>query len=247
MLNNETMNKLRHMKLTGIADALDEQEDDLNYREMAFDDRLGLLVDREFVKRRHNRLQRLVNGAKFRNSAACVEDVRYDDDRRLDRNLILELASCNYIPHARNIIITGPTGAGKSYLAQALGQAACRRLLTVRYVHLPDMLDELQIARRKGPEIFNRLLKQLVKFDLMIIDEWLLFPISEEDSRILLPLIDRRHNSKATIIASQYDPAERLDQIPVQVAAEAITDRLTSRAYRIVIGGSRSMRERIDD
>ena len=247
MLSNETMNKLRHMKLTGIADALEEQEDALNYREMDFNDRLGLLVDREFSKRQHNRLQRLVNGAKFRNSSACVEDVKYDDDRRLNRNLILELASCNYIPHARNVIITGPTGAGKSYLAQALGQAACRRLLTVRYVHLPDMLDELKIAKRKDPEIFNRLLKQLVKFDLMIIDEWLLFPISEDDSRILLSLIDRRHNSKATIVASQYDPAEWLDQIPVQVAAEAITDRLASRAYRIVIGGARSMRERIDD
>lgn len=199
MLNNETRNKLRHMKLTGIADALEEQEDDSNYREMPFDDRLGLLVEREFGKRRHNRLQRLVNGAKFKSSTACVEDVRYDDDRCLDRNLILELASCNYIPHARNIIITGPTGAGKSYLAQALGQAACRRLLTVRYVHLPDMLDVLKIARRKNPKIFNRLLKQLVKFDLMIIDEWLLFLISEEDSRILLPLVDRRHNSERTI------------------------------------------------
>ncbi len=245
MLNHETVNKLKQMKLTGMADALKEQDGDCGYQEMGFHDRLGLLVDREFCKRQHGRLQRLINGAKFENSTACVEDIRYDDDRRLDRNFILELASCNYIPHAYNVIIIGPTGAGKSYLAQALGQAACRRLLTTRYIYLPDLLDELKLAKAKSMEDFNRLRKQFIRYDLLIIDEWLLFPISGEDTQILLSLIDRRHNHQATIIASQFEPAEWLDQIPVPVAAEAITDRLSSQAYKIVIKGKKSMRETI--
>ena len=134
------------------------------------------------------------------------------------------------------------TGAGKSYLAQALGQAACRRLISTRYIQLPDLLEELHMAKAKDPEPFHRLRKQFVKYDLLIIDEWLLFPISEGDAQILLSLIDRRHNYKATIIASQYEPAEWLDQIPIPVAAEAITDRLSAQAYRITLDSKNSMR-----
>ena len=242
MLNQETVNKLRHMKLTGMVEALQQQDNDAAYQEMGFQERLGLLVDREFSKRQQNRLQRLINSAKFHNSSACVEGISYEGDRHLDRNFILELATCNYVPHAQNIIIVGPTGAGKSYLAQALGQAACRRLLSTRYIHLSDLLDELRMAKAKGPETLQRLRKQLIKYELLVIDEWLLFPIDEEDAQQLLWIIDRRHNHKATIIASQYEPAEWLDQIPIPVAAEAITDRLAAKAYRIVIKGNKSMR-----
>ena len=242
MLSQETLNKLKHMKLTGMVEALQQQEANPFYRELNFQERLGLLVDWEFSKRQHNRLQRLIRSAKFHDSTACVENISYEVDRHLSRNLILELASCNYIPHARNIIIVGPTGAGKSYLAQALGQSACRRFLSTRYVQLSDLLDELKLAKAKGVEAFHRLRKQFVKHSLLIIDEWLLFPISEEDTQLLLWIIDRRHNSHATIIASQYEPAEWLAQIPIPVAAEAITYRLSAQAYKIVIGGSKSMR-----
>ena len=138
MLNHETVSKLRHMKLTGMAESLVEQNHNGGYQEMGFHDRLGLMVDREFDKQQHGRLQRLIGAAKFHNSTACVEDIRYDDDRQLDRDLILELASCNYIPHARNVILGGPTGAGKSFLAQALGHSACRRFLKTRYIGLAE-------------------------------------------------------------------------------------------------------------
>jgi DNA replication protein DnaC len=242
MLNHETLNKLKHMKMAGMVDALQQQENEPGYQEMEFHQRLGLLVDWEFSKRQHSRLQRLINQAKFQNASACVENIKYEAERQLDRNVILELASCNYIPHAHNIIIVGPTGAGKSYLAQALGQAACRHLLSTRYIQLPDLLDELRLAKAKGPEAFHRLRKQFVKYALLIIDEWLLFPITEEDSQLLLSLIDRRHNQQATIIASQYEPAEWLDQIPIPVAAEAITDRLAAQAYKIIINSKKSMR-----
>ncbi len=242
MLNQETLNKLNHMKLTGMVEALNQQEIDPSYREMGFQERLGLLVDWEFNKRQHNRLQRLIRSAKFQNTTACVENIGYGDDRHLDRNLILELASCNYIPHAQNIIIVGPTGAGKSYLAQAFGQAACRRFLSTRYVQLPDRLDELHLAKAKGIDAYQRLRKQFVKYELLIIDEWLLFPISDEESKELLWIIDRRHNHRSTIIASQFNPAEWLDQIPTPVVAEAITDRLSAQAYHMIINGEKSMR-----
>ena len=242
MLSQETLHKLKHMKMTGMVEALEQQEADPAYQEMGFQERLGLLVDWEFTRRQHGRLQRLIHAAKFQNTTACVEDIRYGDDRKLDRQLILELASCNYIPHARNVILVGPTGAGKSYLAQALGQSACRRFLSTRYIQLPDLLDELRLAKETSLEAFHRLRKKFVKVNLLIIDEWLMFPINEEDTQLLLWIIDRRHNNQATIIASQYEPAEWLDQIPIPVAAEAITDRLSAQSYKIIIKGNRSMR-----
>ncbi len=202
MFSQETLNKLRYMKMTGMVEALEQQEADLAYQEMGFQERLGLVVDWEYSRRQHSRLQRLIRAAKFQNATACVEDIRYEDDRKLDRQLILELASCNYIPHARNVILVGPTGAGKSYLAQALGQSACRRFLSTRYVQLPDLLDELKMAGEKSTEAFHRLRKQLVAVSLLIIDEWLMFPINEEETQLLLWIIDRRHNNQATIIAS---------------------------------------------
>lgn len=244
MLSQETLNKLRYMKMTGMVEALEQQETDLAYQEMSFQERLGLVVDWEYSRRQHSRLQRLIRAAKFQNSNACVEDIRYEDDRKLDRKLLLELASCNYIPHARNIILIGPTGAGKSYLAQALGQSACRRFLSTRYVQLPDLLDELKMARDKSTEAFYRLRKQLVAVSLLIIDEWLIFPINEEETQLMLWIIDRRHNNQATIIASQYEPAEWLDQIPIPIAAEAITDRLSAQSYKIIIKGNKSMRSK---
>ena len=241
MLNLETLNKLNHMKLTGMVEARKQQEMDPSYREMDFQERIGLLVDWEFNKRQHNRLQRLIRSAKFQDTTAYVEDIGFRDDRHLDRHLWLPVTTS----HARNIIIVGPTGAGKSYLAQALGQAACRRFLSTRYVQLTDLLDELKMARAKGIETFHRLRKQFVKYSLLIIDEWLLFPINEEDAQLLLWIIDLRHNNQATIIASQYEPAEWLDQIPIPVAAEAIIDRLSAQAYRITIEGNRSMRSSV--
>lgn len=242
MLMNETMNKLKSMKLTGFVEALQQQEEQLGYREMDFHQRLGLLVDWEFSKRQHSRLDRLINQAKFQNSSACIEDINYVAERHLDRNFILELASCNYIPHAQNILIVGPTGAGKSYLAQALGQAACRRSLSTRYIQLPDLLDELKLAKERGTEAFHRLRKQFINYELLIIDEWLLFPIHEDDTQLLLSLIDRRYHQHATIIVSQFEPPEWLDQIPIPVAAEAITDRLSAQAYKVIIQGKQSMR-----
>jgi len=242
MINQEMLNKLRHMKMHGFVEALEEQDEDYGYQELDFIERLNLLVDREFNKRQHGRLQRLINQAKFRCSQATVENIIYQNDRKLDRNLILELASCNYIPHARNVIIVGATGAGKSYVAQALGMSACRRLIKTRYIHLSDLLDAFRLAREQGVQALHKLRREFEKYSLLIIDEWLLFAIDKNDTEALLSLIDRRHNVHPTIIVSQFEPAEWLDQIPIAVAAEAITDRLTAKSYKITIHGDQSMR-----
>ena len=242
MINQELINKLRYMKMHGFVEALEEQDTNHSFRELDFNERLNILVDREFNKRQHGRLERLINQAKFQSAQASVENIIYGDDRRLDRNLILELSSCNYIPHARNVIIVGATGAGKSYLAQALGISACRRLIKTRYIHLSDLLDEFRIAREQGTQKLLKLRRQFEKYSLLIIDEWLLFSINRDDTEVLLALIDRGHNVHPTIIVSQFEPDEWLDQIPIAVAAEAITDRLTAKSYKLTIHGEKSMR-----
>ncbi len=155
----------------------------------------------------------------------------------------MELASCQYLRHARNINIFGATGAGKSYLGQALGQAACRLGIATRYIQLPELLDEFRIAESRGLEYLMKVRKQYTKAPLLIIDEWLLFKIDERDCKHLLGLIDRRHSKNSTMVISQFNPDEWIKQMPIQVAAEAITDRLTSQAYSIVIESKESMRK----
>lgn len=243
MLVNETVHKLKQLKLSGFVEALEEQEQIPSYRELSFEERLGLLVDREVSKRKNNKIKRLIRQAHFRDSEACVENIRYSAERNLQKAEILELATCQYIHHARNVVILGPTGAGKSYLGQALGQAACRLGFTTRYVQLTDMLDDLTLAKERSPETLDKVKRNYTKVSLLIIDEWLLFKITEEDSQNLLQIIDRRLRNNSTMVISQFRPDEWISQIPIQVAAEAITDRLTSQSHEIVIESKESMRK----
>ncbi len=243
MLINETIEKLKSMRLSGLAEALEEQQALSSFQELSFEERLGLLVDREFVKRKSNRIQRLIQQAKFQNPDACVENIHYRPERHLDKQLILKLASGQYITHARNVNIFGATGVGKSYVAQALGQNACRSGFTTRYIQLPNLLDELKIAKEKSTNAFVKLRKYYTDVQLLIIDEWLLFKIDEIDCQNLLQIIDRRVARRPTIVISQFSPDEWIGQMPIQVAAEAITDRLTAQAYTITLDSRESMRK----
>ena len=143
MLNHETAAKLRQMKLAGMVEAYEQQKSISSTQTLTFDERLGLMVDQEWVRRQNNKMAALMKKAGFIESSASIEDVDYTADRKLDRQLILELATGNYINHARNIIITGATGAGKSFLAQAFGTTACRQKMTTRYVRLNDLVETL--------------------------------------------------------------------------------------------------------
>lgn len=242
MLRNETIHKLKSMKLSGFALALEEQYLTGGIDDLDFDTRLGLLVDREYAQRQSNRIERLIRQAKFRDSNACVEDISYRAERKLDRQTILELSTCQFISHARNVNIFGATGAGKSYLGQALGNAACRKGIATRYVLLPDLFEEYRWAQHQGVEKLMKIKKFYTNVPLLIIDEWLLFRIDEEECQLLLQIIDRRSSRKSTVVISQFDSHEWLEQMPIQVAAEAITDRLTAQAYTITIEAKESMR-----
>jgi DNA replication protein DnaC len=158
MINETTISKLIDMRLTTMAESYREQLRDNAYQELSFEERFGLVVDLEWSRRKNNRLARLIKNADFRFSNACIEDIEYHSDRKLDKAQITRLASCNYIQDKHNIIVMGASGNGKSYIGCALGVAACRNYYTVKYVRLPDLLDELAVARGEG--IFKKVMKQ---------------------------------------------------------------------------------------
>ena len=172
MLNNETVRKLHEMRLSVMAEAFSAQLEDAQFQAVSFEDRFAILVDAEWSTRKSNRLTRLIRNAGYADPAACVENIEYLPERKLDREQILRLASCAYLQEAHNDIILGPTGAGKTYLACALGMAASRCFYSVRYIRLPDLLVEISVARANGT--YRDYMKKLKKEKLLILDEWLL-------------------------------------------------------------------------
>jgi DNA replication protein DnaC len=241
MVNEATIGKLRDMRLSAMAQAFREQIKDPSMESLSFSERFGLLVDHEWDMRKNNRLKRIIRKADFSISDACTEDIEYLSDRKLDREQILHLATCSYIKEKRNIIILGATGAGKSYLSCALGMAACRHFHSVRYIRLPDLLDELTVARGEG--IFQKVIQEYKKIELLILDEWLLTDLQETESRDLLEIVEVRSGKSSTIFSSQFDVSGWLNKIPGTAVAEAILDRIVHDSYRIIIDGE-SMRKR---
>ena len=169
MLTENTITKLREMRLGTMADAFKEQLTDPNIAELSFEDRFGLLVDREWTTRKNNHLARLIKNAHFSEPNACVEDISYSSGRKLDKAQITRLASCNFIFEHHNLMLLGATGCGKTYIACALGMAAVRQFLTVQYVRLPELLTELAIARTTGT--FSKVIERYKKPALLILDE----------------------------------------------------------------------------
>ncbi len=242
MLTETTVSKLREMRLSVMANALKDQLFDSQYQSMAFEDRLGLLVDAEWNSRKTNHLQRLIRQATFSDSSACLENVEYLPDRDLKREELLRLGSCNYVQEHHNIILLGATGSGKTYLACALGMAAVRQFLPVKYIRLPDLLVEFQIARGNGT--IRKLMAQYKKYALLIIDEWLLYPLKETECRDLLEIVESRYKRASTILCSQFDIPGWRDKLSDPILADAICDRIVHDSYTIVIGGRESMRKR---
>ncbi len=242
MLTENTTNKLQEMKLSAMARAFKEQLTDSNMTALSFEDRFGLLVDHEWTSRKNNHLKRLIKQARFSEPGACVEDIEYHSDRNLDGAQIARLSTCDYISERHNIMVLGATGSGKTYLACALGMAAVRNFFTVRYVRLPDLLAELSIARGNGT--YRKMIGQYKMPALLILDEWLLYPLKESEARDLLEIAEARYKRASTIFCSQFDVPGWRDKIGDPILADAICDRIVHDSYSIVIDCKESMRKR---
>jgi len=240
MLKHPTLNKLQALKLTGMAAALLDQTATEDIAELSFEERLGLLVDRELTERDNRRLTSRLRRAKLRHSA-MLEDLNYQHPRGLDKGLILSLASCQWVKEHLNVLITGPTGVGKTWLACALAHKACREGFTAEYVRLTQLLRDMTIA--KGDGQYAKLLGNLAKVDVLILDDWGLMKLSAENRRDLLEVLDDRHGRRSTIATSQLPIEEWHGVIGDPTLADAILDRLVHNAYKINLRGE-SMRKR---
>ena len=241
MLTETTLTKLHEIRLGIMANHFRQQTLNPVMKELAFEERFGMLVDAEWSARKSNRLKRLIKNASYAISGACVEDIAYHAERKLDKALIARLASCSYIHENHNVIIMGATGVGKTYLACALGIAANRNFFATRYVRLPDLLSDLAISRSDGT--YRQLIKLYAKVKFLILDEWLLFPLTETECRDLLEIIDARMNQGSTIFCSQFDVEEWYPKIGEPILAEAVCDRIVHNSYMIILSGD-SMRKK---
>jgi len=172
MIDEATVFKLNELRLNAMAESYRNQLQDSSFKDLSFEERFGLLIDTEWSRRKNNKLSRLIRKSEFSFNDACIENIEYHADRKLDKSLITKLSACNYIQDKHNIIVLGASGAGKTYISCALGMAACRNFYTAKYIRLPELLNELAVA--KGEGIYQKVMKQYKNISLLIIDEWLL-------------------------------------------------------------------------
>lgn len=234
MLNHPTLDKLKTLKLTGMHKALAEQSAQGGLPGLSFEERLGLLIDRELTERENRALATRLRNAKLK-QAAAVEDIDYRAPRALDKGLLRDLLNPQWIAAHRNVLITGPTGVGKTFIACALAHLACREGFSALYVRLPRLLPELAIA--KGDGRYARLFRGLAKANVLLLDDWALAPLNQDARHDLLELIDERHERGATIITSQLPVALWHDWINDPTLADAILDRLAHHSYQIALQG----------
>lgn len=238
MLIHQTLERLHELRLTGMAQALEEQMRMSDLDGLSFDDRLALLLEREITFREDRRLTRLLQTAKLR-LPACAEDIDFRNPRGLDRGLMLRLAGCQWIRDHENVLISGATGNGKSYLACALGHSACRQGLSTRYYRFSRLLGEIALARADGS--YTKLLDRLAKTQLLILDDFGLAPLKDSERTDLLEILEDRYGRRATLVTSQLPFDHWHDVVGDATFADAILDRLVHNAHRITLKGA-SMR-----
>ena len=235
MLTQQTLEKMNQMKLSAMAEAFEQQLGSGEHAKLAFEERLGLLVDCEWTAREQRKLTRRLRVAKPRYKSASLEDVDFKHPRGLNRQQVLSLGSCSWVQDRYNLLITGPTGSGKTYLACAFVERACRRGFTARYARMPRLLQEIAVGRGDGS--YTRLLARLAKLDLLAIDDWLIAPLRDAERRDLMEVIEDRSEQAATLIASQLPVKDWHGGIGDPNQADAICDRLLHNGHRIELKG----------
>jgi len=240
MLNHPTIDALKSLRLSGMAKSFEEQLKLPDVHKLTFEERLALMVDREVTERDSRLLAARLKAAKLQQQAS-IEDLDYRQQRGLDKGTVKTLSSCQWIKNHHNVIITGPTGIGKSYLACALGHKACQHLFVTTYVRTPRLFHHLAVARADGT--YNRLLGKFARTDLLIVDDFALVPVPEEQSRDLLEVIDDRCNHLSTILVSQLPVEKWHGMIANPTIADSFLDRVVHNSYRIKLQGD-SMRKK---
>src|ERR1700751_266282 len=234
MLNHPTIDRLRDLGLVGMFRALEEQQRQPDSTHLTFEDRLAMLVDREVLERENKRLKTRLRFAGLRQMAS-PEDVDYRAHRGLDRGLFQRLVQGEWIERQQNLLITGPTGVGKTWIACALGHRACRDNRSVLYQRVPRMLEGLVLARGDGR--YARMLKSLARVHVLILDDWGITPLTAEQRRDLLEIVDDRHGRASTVVTSQLPVAHWHEHIGNPTIADAVLDRLVHIAHRIELKG----------
>lgn len=235
MLNEPTLEKLKAMRMDGMLQAWEEQQRQPDIGDLSFDERLGLLVDAEFLHRENKRLIRALREAKLRLGQACIEDIDFPAKRRLNKSVVRQLASCRWVTESQQVLITGATGTGKTYLACALTHQACRNGHRAMYRRASRFFHELRLARADGT--YQRLLARFARMNVLVIDDFGLAPMGDHDRQDLLEVLEDRYGNRATIVTSQLPPDSWHEYIGEPTVADAICDRLLHGAHRLTLKG----------
>ncbi len=241
MLTEPTMEKLRALRLDTLGAAWTEQQKNPDVQKLSFDERLGMLIDAQWLHRENKRLARSLREARLRIGNACVEDIDYPARRELEKATIRQLATCRWIEEHQNVVITGATGTGKTYVACALAQQACRKNFRAIYLRATRLNEELTLAHADGT--YANLLARLARVDVLVIDDWGLAPPKDQERRDLLEIVEDRYGARSTIITSQVPPTKWHDHIGDPTVADAVCDRLLHNAHRLVLKGPSRRKE----
>lgn len=240
MMKQATLEKMQAMRLAGMASEFERQASSTEFGELSFEERTGIMIDAEWTAREHRKLKRRLKDAKIRYTAS-IEDIDFRSPRRLVRDVVLSLAGCDWLRQHHGLLVLGPTGIGKSYLACAFVEQACRSGFSAYYVRTPRLLHELAVARGDGS--YARFLSRLAKFDLLALDDWLFNPLSDAERRDIVEVIEDRYQRRSTLIASQLPVNAWHAAIGDETVADAICDRIVHDAHRLELKGP-SMRKK---